>query len=283
MTNPSPLAREFVETGRTVSCPVIDMHGHYGPFQGIYMPSPDAAGMLRTMDRCGVTRVICSSHASLVDVDRGNALMAEVVAANPARFYGYWTVNPNYPRKIERDLGLFHSVSGFVGFKFHPDFHKYPITGDNYKPVLEYASANRCIILSHTWGQSPYCSPPMVRQVAGPHPGATLLMGHAGYGEWAESARIARDLRNVYLEITAAYAVGGVIEFYVGNAGADRIVFGTDLPWFDEHYGIGCVVFARITDEDRHSILHRNAEDILARAGLPGSSQAVSTLRESGR
>lgn len=49
----------------------------------------------------------------------------------------------------------------------------------------------------------------------------------------------------------------------VREAGSEKIVFGTDLPWFDPHYGIGCVVFSRITDEDRHNILHRNAEQLL--------------------
>jgi len=54
--------------------------------------------------------------------------------------------------------------------------------------------------------------------------------------------------------------VRGVIEAFVEAVGSERILFGTDLPWFDPHYGIGCILMSRITDDDRRNILHRNAE-----------------------
>jgi predicted TIM-barrel fold metal-dependent hydrolase len=41
------------------------------------------------------------------------------------------------------------------------------------------------------------------------------------------------------------------------------MLFGTDLPWFDPHYTTGCILFARISDDDRHNIFHRNPERIL--------------------
>ncbi len=50
----------------------------------------------------------------------------------------------------------------------------------------------------------------------------------------------------------------------VRETGSERIVFGTDLPWFNHHYYIGSVLGAGITDDDRHNILHRNAEKLLA-------------------
>ena len=37
---------------------------------------------------------------------------------------------------------------------------------------------------------------------------------------------------------------------------------GTD--WFDCNRGVGSVCFCGITDEDRHDMLHRNAERLLA-------------------
>ena len=50
------------------------------------------------------------------------------------------------------------------------------------------------------------------------------------------------------------------------NAGVqDKILYGDDLPWFNPHYGIGCVLFSRISDEARHAILHENAERVFER------------------
>ena len=37
--NPSPIAREYLEQGHSTTCPIIDMHGHLGPFYGCYLPS----------------------------------------------------------------------------------------------------------------------------------------------------------------------------------------------------------------------------------------------------
>ena len=45
------------------------------------------------------------------------------------------------------------------------------------------------------------------------------------------------------------------------------MLFGTDLPWFSPLHGIGCVLSAEITDEDRRNILYRNAEKLLAEQG----------------
>jgi len=115
----------------------------------------------------------------------------------------------------------------------------------------------------HTWGQSKFDSPDMVEKLADRYVNVTFLMGHSGYGEWEKAIQVARDHPNVYLELTAAYAVNGVIEWMVEEAASPKILFGTDLPWFDPHYGIGCVLFSKVTDEDRHNILHRNAEKLI--------------------
>ena len=51
--------------------------------------------------------------------------------------------------------------------------------------------------------------------------------------------------------------------FRRANAGSEKIVFGTDMPWYSPHFAAGSVLFAHITDDDRHNILHRNAAKIL--------------------
>ena len=60
----SSLLKEFMETGKCRSCPVIDMHQHMGPFQGIYLPNSSAEAMIRTMDRCGV-KTVSYTHLTL--------------------------------------------------------------------------------------------------------------------------------------------------------------------------------------------------------------------------
>ncbi|MGQ9732741.1 MAG: amidohydrolase family protein [Candidatus Zipacnadales bacterium] len=260
--NASPLVQEFFETGQAADCPVIDCHAHYGPYQGIYFPHVTAEQMVNTMNRSGVRLAICASHAALVDPARGNTEMAEICARFPQHFRAYLAINPNYPTNTKEEIERFDSLEGFVGLKFLSTYHRYPLTGENYTPALVFAQERKLPVLMHTWGGSAFDSPQHVAQLAERYPETPFLMGHSGHGDWEGAIKTAVDHGNVYLELCAAYAVRGVIELFCEHVGSHRILFGTDLPWFDPHYGIGCVLMADISDADRHNILHRNAEKL---------------------
>jgi predicted TIM-barrel fold metal-dependent hydrolase len=260
------LTREFVAYGRVDDCPVIDTHAHYGPYQAIHFPRHRPERVMDTLDRCGVRWMLTSGHVALVDPRRGNAEIAELVAQYPDRLRGWWVINPNYPERTEEELDAFEAQSGFVGFKFHPNGHGTPLTDDRYGPVLEYANAHALPVLSHTWKGAGMASYREVAIVADKYPEVRLLMGHAGYGDWVESSKVARDHEHVYLELTAAYSVRGALEIMIEHAGSRKITFGTDHPWFDPHYGIGCILSAYMTDHDRRNILYRNAQALF---GLP--------------
>lgn len=261
--NDSSIAQQFLQTGRCTDCAVVDLHAHYGHFNGIHMPNHDPAQMIATMDRCGVETIVSSGHTALADMVAGNAEMAEITCAYPGRWYAYSVYNPNYPALARRELELYEARPTFVGLKLHPTMHRYPLTGDAYRPAFEFASARHLMVLSHTWGGSAYDRPELLAQVAERYPDVTLLAGHSGHGEFEACLQVARRFPNVYLELTAAYAVGGLIERMVDEVGAFKIVFGCDLPWFDPHYAIGCVVFAHISDEARRAILRTNALRLL--------------------
>ena len=284
----SKIAAEYMAEGRSAHCPIVDMHGHWGPFGGslsaVCAGEEHAAGIRRA----GVKHIVCSAHDALfADPEQGNLAMQEAVARNPGILSAYWAVNPNYPNLAVHAPEDFQKSRGFVGFKFLPDYHAYPLTGGRYRPALEYADENGLLVLVHTWGGSAFNSPQMLGEIAAQYPRATFLMGHSGYGDWAAAVRAARELANVYLELTAVYVahdfamqpsgsgtpaalisclqVNGILEYMVEQAGSQKIVFGTDMPWYSPHYAAGAVLFAKISDDARHDILHRNAERLLGR------------------
>jgi predicted TIM-barrel fold metal-dependent hydrolase len=263
--NPSLLARAFWERGRVDDCPIFDTHAHYGPFSGIYFPDRgEAQAMLSVMDRVGIRLALVSGHVALVDAPRGNQIVCDLVTAHPDRFRGYVVVNPNYPKQTARDLRDFSrwQERGFVGFKIHPSGHEYSLTGVNYRSLFEFANERQIPILSHTWGADGLCGTKQVREIVETYPGLPLLAGHACYGDWHAAIALAAQHDNLYLELTAAYAYNGVLERMVSGAGAQKILFGNDLPWFDSMYAVGCVLSAQITDDDRRAILYRNAEQL---------------------
>lgn len=242
--------------------PIIDVHGHWGPFYGIYFPKPYGDGIIASMERSGVLLTVCSAHAAIYEGFQANFVTLEAVREYPEQFRGYVVYNPNEPETWDKCRRLFEEHEEFVGFKIHPAAHNYSLLEKNYQPLYEYTNDKKALVLVHTW-IGDVCGAKAVRGVVEKYPEIRFLMGHSCYGEWEEAAQIARDFPHAYLELTAAYAVGGLVAYFVEQAGAEKILFGTDSPWFDPYYPMGCVIFADISDEDRLNIFYRNAAKLL--------------------
>ena len=265
MIGSSLLAREFWETGKSASCPIYDMHGHMGVWNAIYFPRADVDDMVHTMDECGVRMLVFSHHMALFAPDIANTRSVEAVRRYPNRLRAYCAVNPNYPERVESDLAAFADHTDiYVGFKFLPDYHGIALTDERYRPAWKYADDRELLVLTHTWGGSPHDGPAVIRQVAERYPRVKLLLGHSCHGEWDQAIALARDFPQVYLELTALFDDRGILERFVHEVGSDRMLFGTDLPWFDPHQAIGALLSAHLEDGDLHNICHRNAEHLLA-------------------
>ncbi len=265
MIGSSPLAREFWEKGKSDTCPIYDMHGHMGDWAAIYFPRPTPEQMIGTMDECGVRMLVFSHHLALNVPNLGNRPSIEAVRRFPDRLRAYCVINPNYPELIEADLRSFEENRDvFVGFKFLSDYHQIAITDARYSPALEYANERDLLTLMHTWGGSPFDGAAQVRQLAGRYPRVKFLLGHSCHGEWDAAVALARNFPNIFLELTALFDDRGILEKFVAEAGSDRMLFGTDLPWFDPHQAVGALLSAHLDDQDIHNICHRNAEKLLA-------------------
>lgn len=265
MIGNSPLAAEFWEHGRSESCPIIDMHGHMDSFAAIYFPRGKTDQMIRTMDECGVRRLVFSHHHSLQVPDLGNAPSVEAVRRYPRRLRAYCVINPNYPDLAARELQRADETRDvFVGIKFLADYHQVAISDDRYRPALEYADSRRLLCLMHTWGGSRFDGEDQVRVLAERYHNLTFLLGHSCHGAWDKAIQLAHDFPNIYLELTALFDDRGVLEKFCAEAGSKRMLFGTDLPWFDPHQAVGALFSARLSDEEIHDICHRNAEKLLA-------------------
>lgn len=261
MISNSPLSKEFWDTGKCGSCPVYDMHGHMGPFNGIYLPNHEPEAMLRSMDAAGVAMLVFSHHSALLVPDIGNRASEDAVRRFPDRLRAYMTINPNFPDAIERDLASYEaSRTVYVGFKFLSDYHKKKLTSPENAPAWEYAQQRGLFVLAHTWSGSNFNGAEEVEACAERYDRVKFFLGHSLHDDWDAAIRIALIHPNVYLELTAVLDNRGAIEKMVGEVGSERLLFGTDLPWFSPHQGVGAVLSAAISDEDRHNILHRNAE-----------------------
>jgi len=265
----TPLAEFFWQHGRCDECPVIDMHGHMGPYSMIYFPRANAESMLHSMDQCGVRMLVFSHHTALNCPDIGNTLSIKAVREYPDRLRAYMVVHPSHPEMIEHDLATYDEYSDvYVGLKFFSSYWQIPWDAPVFESAWHFANERKLLVLGHTWGGSIYDGEAQVRKIASLYPNVRLILGHSLHGAWDEAVAIADEFPNLYLDLTSLTYVRGAVERFVAEGFSERILFGTDLPWFKPHQCIGALLSADITDDDRHNILHRNARQLLHGAGV---------------
>lgn len=268
MGNNSKLAKEFMEKGRLISCPVIDAHTHMGPDSGADMPLSSAEDMIKVMDRENIEMIFCSPHSALHDPGSANSEIEAVMAKYPDRVKGLYCFNPNYEEKFLGNLEDVLNVPGYIGIKLLPTYHRYPLDGENYVKAMEFANKHKLYVLIHTWGNNdPHNAPRHIKMLAEKYPDTTLVMGHSAPGELDKSIEVVKTHDNVYLDICDIHRHSGIIDKMVSEVGADKVLFGTDMPWYDPNYAIGSVLFSQISDEDKYKILYGNAKRLITKTG----------------
>lgn len=239
---------------------IIDAHAHLGPYSLFHIPAPDAATMVEVMDRTGVsTTVIAANRAIQQDSHLGNSEALRAVDAHPGRFAAYGVVNPW--QQPEDELQRIAEDDRFVGIKLHPDLHQYPLTGSRLAPVWDHAERTGCPVLTHSWHGSPFDSPSMLLEIAERWPTIRVLIGHAGAqpAGMDEAAMVTERLPGAMLETCGSFMTSPLLEQLVERCGAERVIFGSDIPFIDQRVSWGRLTFARLSPVEIEAIIRNNA------------------------
>lgn len=240
---------------------VIDLHGHLGRYQ-FAIPDHSPAGLVAVMDRVGVRTIVCAAMGCIPGRARpGNDEVLAAMRAHPGRIEGYVTVPPAGTEQVAGEVSR-RLEEGFVGIKLH-NANEFAYTDEAYAPALAAADERRMPVLLHTWGNDEEFE--QVRKLAADYPHAALLLAHAGAEKPGEYVRLARDFENVYLDTSLSAAPRGLVARLAGEAGADKVVYGSDAIFLDMTQQIGKVLGANISDDDKRKVLSENAKRLLER------------------
>jgi predicted TIM-barrel fold metal-dependent hydrolase len=246
----SPLAGELV----------IDAHMHIGSYHNFPVPRGRLTNLLERARRIGISKMYGSSLMAIRgDSTAGNASAIETHLASNGVFFPYFVAKPNYPEDIRAVIDLSESTRQ-RRFKIHDDGNDLPYDHRNYGPLYEHADATGAVILVHTYGLK-HVRPMM--GVAERFPRIQFLLAHSGIADEEVYREAAKRHPNIYLETCCSLAWYGLMERLVDMAGADRVIFGTDMPFMSPDQQIGRVLFARLADEAKRKILGLNAARVL--------------------
>ena len=139
--------------------------------------------------------------------------------------------------------------AGAVGIKLHTGTANYPFDGSGYLPAFELADAHRLPLISHGVG-----TPDTLRRIARDYPGGHYIVAHAGGGSPSKSrdlVQVAAEEPNVYLDTAASVGYLGDFTEMVRLTGANKILYGSDMPWTCATYQLGRVLLSPITDDGK--------------------------------
>lgn len=265
-----PVAAEC-DSGLPLSVPVTDCHTHMAPAEdktvsGLYMPESGCDDIVIKLDRLGIDRIYTAPWEGIsTDGLAGNEQSLYAARKYPGRFYGYNTCNIHYPEDLAGWRRYFESDPDvFVGIKPYWPYQRFAIDDPVCEEWYAYANAHRLLLLLHTGDAGVVAR---AGELSRRWPDISFLLAHTGidYNVARTNLALAVERDNVFLEITYTSCTRGMIEFLVEKAGADKVLFGSDLPMRDPAPQLGWVCYARVSEADKRKILHENIARLTAR------------------
>lgn len=242
-------------------------------------PEALADRWVRELNANGVARaaLIASGHGD-------EASVAAAIARHPARFVGFFMLDPSASDALERTRRAFGDL-GLRGVCLFPAMHHVPLSDNRVQEVVELAAAHpgtavfvHCGVLSvgvrrrlglPSRFDLRLGDPLGVARLALAYPGVPFIIPHFGAGMFREALMAADTCANIYLDTSSSnswirYTPGLTLDAVLSTAlditGARRLLFGTDSSFFPRGWQRG------ICDGQK---------DALTAIGVPAAEQAL--------
>jgi predicted TIM-barrel fold metal-dependent hydrolase len=179
----------------------------------------------------------------------------------PQKMIPFLSLNPNDTQdNIINELNRMYDA-GVRCIKLLNSYQEnYPGDGPNLMALYEYATEHNMIVFNHSWTNE------VIMEISKKFPKITFIFAH--YGNGRDPVLKARD--NVYANIWG-YGNLGWLDRGIANCGADKFMCGSDGFLNSLSVGIGSIVFAPVSDDEKRLILGLNLARLLNDVGaLPG-------------
>ena len=225
--------------------PLVDVHAHFyfaGCGRADWRQLNEAR--LRAGERIGITYHVGSvlgswgarspvyfqSHADSV---MGNDAMLAIQAAAPDRIRSYVAINPNESAAALAELERCRAA-GAIGVKLTAARRASDPLLD---PILDFAAAHGLPVLHHAWQHRRLDVPGQdvsdaldLASLAGRHPTVAVIVAHiGGGGDYRHTFAVARDVPNLYLDLSGSGVDRGMLDGALEAVGPARLLWGADL------------------------------------------------------
>ena len=186
----------------------------------------------------------------------GNDRLLRWWRALPDRAIPFFHVNPNDPReRVMAEVERMHG-EGMRAIKLINAYQEnYPGDGPVLMAVYEFAAEHSMILFNHHWSYDE------LDRLAPQFPDTPFIGAHGA------PLALLKKHANVYANIWS-YGSMGWLDRAVAEVGAHKFMLGSDAFMNCVTAGIGPVLHAPISDDERRMILGLNTARLLDRAGI---------------
>lgn len=227
----------------------------------------DTTTLLEQMTQTGIGRaVLCPVHPRSSRLAEANDAVARAVAEEPDRFVGVARINPWLADEALEELERAVTQLGLRGLYLDPWEERFVISSEIVDLLIERAVDFGLPILV-TGGYTNFSHPSQLAELARRHREATFIATHGGQLNisgllLADAQMMLRDSPNILINTSGVYRED-FIEDCIAEFGADRVVFGSGAPIFDQAYESLRIRHAHVSEETKRQIGFGNLARLL--------------------
>lgn len=274
---------------------IIDIHTHIFPdkiayktlrrmeqsiyeCQGIKVNAEATAlrsDLSKTTIEAGIDKsIICPVATNITQPAKLNALASEInETTDETHLFSFGAIHPdneNYKEIIDdivaRDL---------KGVKLHPDYQDKLFSDIKYQRIVDYAAEKDLVIVIHAGEDigipaEIHCTPDMILEMHKHMQPEKLVLAHMG--GWRMWDEVEEKLLELPYYLDTAICLNKNVEIYLDNEQfvrmvrkrrADKVLFGTDSPWYDQKRAIEDLKATGLTEEELELVLGENANKLI--------------------
>lgn len=235
---------------------ICDVHVHLGssgPWQPYMNPTIYIEPLIRLLDKFGVERAVVFPNPNVGDIyPQMNNYIAQCVKKYFDRLIGFGRVDPRR-QDAASELERMKNTLSLSGLKLHPMVECFRPDHSFFSSVFQKANELSLPILFHT-GDG-FSSPSLIVKIAKRYRDLPIILGHLKEG----ALGVAQECPNVYVETSGT--LPEFIEIMV-DIDQDRILFGSDVPYYHYPTQIAIVESAQISKKAKRKLFKENFQKL---------------------
>lgn len=249
---------------------LIDAHNHLGPDIPLLGDCRAGPELVETMDRTGVAMALVQQHVRnsgyIHLLEAGLRHVAAAVSSYPTRLFGCALVHP----LLEESLVLARKAlrEGFRAVKIWPGADYQP-TPSRMAEVMTLCREFKVPLRVHADIDDPRSSPFALLPLALAYPDVPVVLAHMP-GEYTldglATVAAGRMAPNLYFDTSTCPS--SMIGQAIHELGADRILWGSDSPWWDIEIELAKIRLLDLSTADAELVLGDNARRLFGLGAL---------------